>query len=95
MKYFYDKIKRLLEEKVEARERKNKNRAIAFLLVNKYPQLKEINRETLITIVKDVNGLDRAWRKVLEDNESLRGSDYDKNDNKKILQQEVMLELGY
>ena len=35
---------------------------------------------------------DRAWRKVLEDNEHLRGRDYG---DKKILEQEEQIDLGY
>lgn len=92
MKYFYDNLKGLLEQKAEARERKNKHRAVAYLLVKKYPQLRELPRETLVSIVKDSNGMDRAWRKVTEVNENLRGRDYGM---KEQLEQEAQIEMGY
>jgi hypothetical protein len=40
----------------------------------------------------DAASYDRQWRKLLAENESLRGSDYG---DKKVLEDEKMVELGY
>lgn len=43
-------------------------------------------------IVKEVNSLDREWRKILEENPELRGTDYNK---KKEAVDRKLKELGY
>lgn len=85
-------LKNYLEEQPLARERKNKNRAIGNLLRENYPMLSTIPREYLADVVGDVLTMDRAWRKVLEDNEHLRGDDYNQ---KTQLEEKMELELGY
>lgn len=75
-----------------ARERKNKDRACINLLVKSYPSLAEINPKILVSFVQDYGSMDRYWRQILLEQPELRGSDYD---DKKILSQEKVLELGY
>lgn len=43
-------------------------------------------------ILIEASSLDRQWRKILAENPKLRGSDYG---DKKDLEEEKMLELGY
>jgi hypothetical protein len=73
----YDKqLLDLIKTQPRARERKNKPRAIAYILKQKHPSLKDVTPETLATIVKEVSTLGRQWRHLLEFNPHLRGSDY-------------------
>lgn len=91
----YEEVKAYLEKVPQARERKNKNRAIGNLIAEKYGIYCEgykISREIMSDIVAESNSYDRAWRKVLEDHVELRGSDYSK---KSELELEKQRELGY
>lgn len=72
------------------RERKAKWRGIADLLIEKYKL--DIDRRKLAEIIADGSTADRSWRMALKENPDLRGSDYEDKD---ILEQEKMLELGY
>ena len=83
-------LKQLLETQPKARERSNKNRAIAHVILKKYNI--EIDKGMLSDIVGEVLTLDRQWRKLLEDNPELRGLDYGEG---KRLAQEKVLSLGY
>lgn len=73
-----------------ARERKNKNRAIANLLIQNHSL--SIDKDLLIELVKEANTLDREWRKILEQNVTLRGSDYEEKDK---LEKDKQRKLGY
>lgn len=89
----YAKVETLLKEEPRARERKNKNRAIAALLRKQWPEtLKDVDKEKLMAIVKRAHTLDRAWRKVTEEKPELRGSDYKRKTQE---EQEVQVALGY
>ena len=79
-----------LQQEPKARERKNKNRALANLLIKSYNL--EIDKLKMADIVGEILTLDRQWRKLLEENPSLRGEDYSE---KTTLEQEKMLQLGY
>ena len=86
-----------LREEPKFRERKNKDRGIVNLLVNRYglhPVIQSglMTKEKITTIVEDYASMDRAWRKCLEENSALRGSDYDDKDE---LERKKMSELGY
>jgi len=76
------KVKEYLEEEPKFRERSNKDRGIVNLLIQKHPTLsiliKEgiISKAILVEMVQEYASMDRSWRKILEENESLRGSDY-------------------
>jgi hypothetical protein len=87
-----EKVEALLTREPRARERKYKDNAIRQLLLERYPELKTIGKETLIAALQDYASYDRAWRKVLQDIPSLRGSDYDDGHRLAV---EKMDELGY
>lgn len=74
------------------RERKDKNLGIAKLIVMKYHPWLAGNEEKLADLVVLAGTLDRAWRKILQDNPELRGLDYE---DKAVLEQEKQMELGY
>lgn len=92
MKTIYDEVKQLLENEPRARERRHKDRAIRYLLIEKYPVLKDIPKETLVKAFKEYSSYDRAWRKTTEENPNLRGADYYQ---KFQLEQKKQAELGY
>lgn len=93
-----DLVKKYLEVQPLFRERKNKDRGMVNLLMEQYPALKQvinegiITKESLIAIVQDYATMDRAWRKILEEDEELRGSDYNDKDK---LESKTMENLGY
>lgn len=76
----------------KARERKNKDEAFAFLLQNKYPYLKSIERTVLAQLFREYTNYDREWRNLLMRKPELRGVDYPK---KAQLEKERKMELGY
>ncbi len=84
-----------LKTEPRARERKNKNRAIGNIITKKY--LSNINPDriekgAIEDMVGEILSMDRQWRKILEENPDLRGSDYKDKDR---LEEEKQLELGY
>lgn len=83
----------ILKDHPFTRERVNKNKTVARMLQKKYPnELEHISLQRIEDMIVDAHNLDRAWRKVLQDNPSLRGSDYEE---KVVLEQKKELELGY
>lgn len=85
-----------LHSEPQARERKFKARAIVNLLRKNHPSLEGIDKSILIDAINDANSLDRYWRKALEEDETLRGSDYnDKHELAFNKQQELKYETGY
>ena len=89
----YDrKLFTLVRDTPKARERKNKNRTVAYVLQQKHPALQTIELNLLEIIIKESGTLDRQWRKMLEEYPAFRGNDYG---DKKKLEQEKMIELGY
>lgn len=94
-------LKNIVEHRLEIsepfRERKNKDEGIVNLLIRRYglqPAIdrREINKDGIVALVQDYATMDRAWRKVLEEREDLRGKDYGDKDR---LEQEKMKQLGY
>lgn len=83
-------LENYLEVQPKARERSNKYRTIANMLITMY-QL-DIPKETLTKIVDDSISLDRLFRKVLEDRPDLRGNDYSEKDK---LEEQALIKLGY
>lgn len=86
-----------LENQPLFRERKNKDRGIVNLLINRYGlqyaiERGEITKERLVALVQDFSSMDRSWRKTLEEKPSLRGSDYDQKDQ---LEVKAIRGLGY
>ncbi len=86
----YDTLKEYLTEEPRARERANKNRAIGNIIIKNYKL--EMDKKVMSDIVGQILNADRAWRKVLEDNVELRGTDYGDKDELEIAKQK---ELGY
>lgn len=74
------------------RERKNKNRGVARLLITMHPTLKDVPIEILTDVITDAATLDRWWRKILEEKPELRGNDYGHKDK---LEEKKQIELGY
>ena len=76
-------IKKKLEEHPWGRERSEKDRFLANAIILEYPEL----QQTALTPIKLgqmftlYNSADRLWRKILEENENLRGSDYNDKDS--------------
>jgi hypothetical protein len=87
------RITNYLYQHEQARERKNKNRVTANIIKQEYKLDIEIHR--LERIVNHILYTDRIWRLILKENPKLRGSDYDVNGSKKILEQEAQISLGY
>jgi len=87
-----DTVRCFLELHPLARERRQKNRAIARLLQTRYAFLQGIPDTTLVDMIVDAANLDRYWRQTLEQHPNLRGSDYDTK--KKVMQQKQQ-DLGY
>lgn len=89
-----------LKREPKARERRFKDRAIVNLLSKQYGWLMRLIAETpaikesVVRLVQDYASYDRAWRKLLadEENKHLRGSDYG---DKVKYEQEKLVELGY
>lgn len=87
-----DRVLDVLKRIPKSRERKYKTGAVALILKDKYIDLEGISLPRLTEILQDADTLDRAWRKILQEDEALRGSDYA---DKEILEQEKQIELGY
>ena len=86
-----------LDEDPMFRERANKDDGIVSLLINRYGlhyaiHRGEITKGRIVALVQDYASMDRLWRKILEENPLLRGTDYDDKDQ---LEAKVMVSLGY
>lgn len=88
----YEEMEALLIAEPRARERKNKDRAIRRILIEKYPILRELDKGMLIEVLKAYATYDRAWRKTTEVHVHLRGTDYYE---KFQLEDKKKVELGY
>jgi len=86
------KIHEALKLNPEARERRTKHKFLTKMLQDKYDDLKIIPLEVLEEAVRDYASMDRIYRKLLQDNPNLRGSDYE---DKHELENEKLEELGY
>jgi len=87
-----DEVESLLRSDPSFRERKNKDRGLAYLLDERYHALSQVSRETLIAVLQDYASLDRYWRMILKSHQELRGKDYDDKEDLEISKIE---ELGY
>lgn len=87
-----DYVKAYLLREPRFRQREHKDRGIAQLLMQKWPDLRQIERETLAKVLHDFNSMDRYWRQLLDENSELRGTDYE---DKAKLEEEKKEELGY
>lgn len=82
----------IVRDNQKARERKYKNRTIAYVLRKKYPVIENIELDVLEKIVKNANSIDRQWRKLLEEYPEFRGKDY--GEKLKVVNKKLV-ELGY
>ena len=85
-----NEILQYLKEDVRFRERANKNKGIANLIMKKYGI--EIPKDKRDDIVADILNADRNWRDILLNEVSLRGNDYN---SKLELEAKKREELGY
>ncbi len=88
----------ILERNPLSRERRFKNRTISFLIRKHYQSLKDIDRGVMEKVVADILGMDRYWRKILQDERiDLRGRDYNGKGykEKEQLEQEAQISYGY
>ena len=98
MKTLKTKVQKYLENQPLFRERKNKDRGIVNLLIERYKPLSDaiesgmMSKDEVTAIVRDYASMDRSWRQILEHTPELRGSDYDE---KTKLESEKLEELGY
>lgn len=90
MKTIYQEVQEFLQKYPRARERRYKDEALVFMLRGRYPYLETMTER--ISFAQDYASFDRAWRKVLQDHEGLRGKDYA---DKAVLEQEKQIDLGY
>ena len=90
-------MKDFLTRTPQARERRQKVRAIAFLLQKLHPAIRGLSKDLMTEIVDDTIAFERYWRKVLVENPDLQGKDYDGRGfkSKKQLEQEHQVNLGY
>lgn len=88
----YELIYNYLIREPKARERHLHQRAMVNILLEKYPELKEIPKDKLVDFCHDFESYCRIWRKVVEENENLRGLDYNTKDK---VEQEYMLRVGF
>lgn len=88
----YERIKNYLQIQPKARERSLHQRGMVNLLLEDYPELKELPKDKLVDFCHDFESYCRIWRKVVEENESLRGLDYS---TKEKVEQDYMLKIGY
>lgn len=88
----YEEIKNYLEREPRARERREHQRGMVNLLLDKYPDLFPVPKDKLVDFCHDFESYCRIWRKVLSENPQLQGKDYkDKSD----LEIEKQKQLGY
>ena len=85
-----DEVMQYLIAEPKGRERQNKARFIANLLIKRNGLT--MDRELLMKVVIEAESINRYWRKTLEDYPTLRGKDYADG---KPLAQEKQISLGY
>ena len=88
------RVKNYLEREPKARERQNRSRAVANLLLEDYPDFLPY-KDKLIDLIHSAESYNRLFRKCQLENKDLRGEDYDVMGSKKILEQRKQIELGY
>ena len=88
----YELIKNYLIREPRSRERFLHQRGMVNLLLEKYPELKDVSKDKLVDFCHDFESYCRIWRKVLSENPNLRGSDYE---TKEIVEQQYQQKIGY
>ena len=87
-----DTLYNLVKDKEKARERKHKQRTVAFVLQQKFPELQKISLDNLEKYLKKASSYSRQWRKLLEEKPEFRGTDYN---TKKQSVDKVQKAMGY
>ncbi len=85
------RVENMLRSNPQSRERKSRYRAIWFILYEIY-HYDSIDKEKFIQIGPEIGSINRLINRFQQQDESLRGKDYD---DKKKLMQEKQIELGY
>lgn len=85
-RHYKNLIKKFVAENPETRLVKNRHRLLRAVILDQYLFLKGVSKETAIEFLKDVTYIDRQIR------HETAGMD---GENKEILSQEKMIELGY
>jgi len=85
-----NEVLQYLKEAPPFRERANKNKGIANMITKKYGVQFPFDKRN--DIIADILSFDRAWRKALEENPELQGTDYN---DKERLEQQKQIQLGY
>lgn len=88
----YDEIKELLENNVDARERRYRSRYIVDLVMKKYGKENIIPVSDFVDMATEYASYIRMWQMVQKNNPHLHGFDYEDG---KILAQEHCLSNGY
>jgi len=88
----YDTIKNYLEKYPKARERRNRNDFICWILWDEYRVDRGLSKQQLQNLIISAETYGRMWRQVTLENKHLRGGDYD---TKEKVEQEKQIALGY
>lgn len=88
-----DDLYNLVKDKPKARERKYKQRSIAYVLQQKFPELQQISLDNLEKYLKKSSTYSRQWRKLLEEKPEFQGTDYTRT--KKPSVDKVKKDMGY
>jgi|SRR5579872_5117644 len=81
----------LLNSLPEARERRNRARAVWFVL-HKIHGYEVLNKDSFVEVFSDINSINRLILWHQQHNKELRGNDYN---DKVVLEQNQILSLGY
>jgi hypothetical protein len=93
----YEEVLQKLKNFPDFRERRFRSKYLSILalrnlnLEDKYKD-KTLTLEELAEFALTYASYERAWRKCLQDNETVRGTDWEE---KQVLEERKMLELGY
>jgi hypothetical protein len=83
---------RYLLKEPRARERANKYKTLTNLVIKRFPEAGDVDKQKLIEWIYYAIKQDRNWRWLLQHHEELQGKDYK---DKKRLVKKALLEYGY
>lgn len=89
-----NRVKEYLISEPKFRERAGRENGTVNLLIERYPDLANVSKRTLIDAIHDSDSILRYWRLLLamDENKDLRGTDF--SDGKALAQQK-QLDLGF
>lgn len=88
-----DTLYNIVKDKPKARERKYKQRTVAFVLQQKFPELQSISLDNLEKYLKKASSYSRQWRKLLEEKPEFQGNDYIRTKQSSV--DKVQKAMGY